>query len=50
MTLDYRNAIVSSTLHQVMKYVGGDGKVRTLFAKRHPFKGVENYFTEFLLY
>jgi len=33
-----------------MKYVDGDGKVRTLIAKRHPFKGVENYFTYSLLY
>jgi len=33
-----------------MKYVGEDGKVRTLIAERHPFKGVENYFTDFLLY
>ena len=33
-----------------MKYIGGDGKVRTLIAERHPFKGVENYFTDFLLY
>jgi len=33
-----------------MKYVDGDGKVQTLIAKRHPFKGVENYFTDSLLY
>ena len=46
----HRNAIVPSTLHQVMKYVGKDGKVRTLIAERHPFKGVENYFTDSLLY
>ena len=25
-------------------------KFRTLIAKRHPFKGVENYFTDSLLY
>ena len=24
--------------------------MRVLIAKRHPFKGVENYFTDFLLY
>jgi len=48
--LDHRNAIVPSTLHQVIKYVGEDEKVRTLIAKRHPFKGVENYFTDSLLY
>jgi len=46
----HHNAIVPSTLHQVMKYVSEDEKVRTLIAERHPFKGVENYFTDFLLY
>ena len=45
----YRNFIVPSTLHQVMKYIDGNGKVRTLIAERHPFKGV-NYFTDSLLY
>ena len=44
------NSIVPSTLHQVMKYVDGDEKVRTLIAERHSFKGVENYFTDSLLY
>jgi len=34
----------------MMKYVDEEGKVRTLIAERHPFKGVENYFTDFLLY
>jgi len=33
-----------------MKYVDGDEKVRTLIAERHPFKGVESYFTDSLLY
>ena len=46
----HRNSIVPSTLHQVMKYIDGSGKVRTLIAERHPFKGVENYFTDSLLY
>ena len=46
----HRNSIVPSTLHQVMKYIDGSEKVRTLIAKRHPFKGVENYFTDSLLY
>jgi len=46
----HRNSIVPSTLHQVMKYIDGGGKVWTLIAKRHPFKGVENYFTDSLLY
>ena len=31
-------------------YVDGDGKVRTLIAKRYPFKKVENYFTDSHLY
>ena len=39
-----------STLHQVIKYIDGDGKVRMLIAERHLFKGVENYFTDSLLY
>jgi len=33
-----------------MKYIDEDRKVRTLIAKRYPFKGVESYFTESLLY
>jgi len=33
-----------------MKYIDEDGKVQTLIAEKHPFKGVENYFTDFLLY
>ena len=44
------NSIIPSTLHQVMKYVDEDGKVQTLIAKSHQFKGVENYFTDSLLY
>ena len=46
----HRNSIVPSTLHQVMKYIDESGKVRTLIVERHLFKGVENYFTDFLLY
>ena len=46
----HRNSIVLSTLHQVMKYIDRDGKIWTLIAERHPFKGVENYFTDSLLY
>ena len=34
----HRNAIVYSTLHQVMKYVGEDRKVRGLIVERHLFK------------
>ena len=33
-----------------MKYIDESGQVRTLIAERHPFKGVENYFTDSLLY
>ena len=33
-----------------MKYIGEDGRVKMLIAKRHPFKGIENYFTDSLLY
>ena len=32
-----------------MKYIDGDEKVWTLITERHPFKGVENYFTDSLL-
>jgi len=46
----HRNSIIPSTLHQVMKYIDEDGKVKTLISERHPFKRVENYFTDFLLY
>src|SRR3954470_17503669 len=46
----HKNHIVPSTLHQVMKYVDAQGQVRTLVAKQHLFKGVENYFTDALLY
>src|SRR3954466_11402513 len=46
----HRNHIVPSTLHQVMKYVDARGQVRTLVAEKHHFKGVENYFTDALLY
>jgi len=46
----HRNSIVPSTLHQVMKYVDGDEKVRMLIADRHLFKRVEKYFTDSLLY
>src|SRR4051812_15674715 len=46
----HRNHIVPSTLHQVMKYVDAQGQVRTLVAEQRPFKGMENYFTDALLY
>src|SRR3954462_5893151 len=46
----HKNHIVPSTLHQVMKYVDAQGQVRTLIAEQRPFKGVENYFTDALLY
>jgi len=46
----HRNSIVSSTLYQVMKCVDEDRKVRMFIVERHPFKEVENYFTDSLLY
>jgi len=46
----HRNSVIPLTLHQVMKYADGDGKVRTLIVERHPFKRVENYFTDSFLY
>ena len=33
-----------------MKYINESGKVWILIAERYPFKGVENYFTDSLLY
>src|SRR3954467_12508036 len=33
-----------------MKYVDAQGQVRTLVAEQCPFKGMENYFTDALLY
>ena len=45
----HRNDIIPFTLHQVIKYVGEDGKVRMLIAKRYPLKGVENCIIDFLL-
>jgi len=33
-----------------MKYVDEEGKVITLIAERHLFRGVENYFIDSLLY
>ena len=46
----HANWIVPSTLHQCFKYVEDDATVRTVFAEKQPFKGVENYFTDALLY
>src|SRR3954470_12296159 len=46
----HTNHIVPSILHQVVKYVDAQGRVHTLVAKRHPFKGVETHFTDSLLY
>ena len=48
--MDSSYSIIPSTLYQVMKYVDEDEKVRILIVERHPFKGVENYFTDSLLY
>jgi len=31
-----------------MKYVDEEGEVRILIAEKHPFKRVENYFTDLL--
>lgn len=33
-----------------MKYVDDYGKVQTLIADQNPFKSIENYFTDSLLY
>ena len=46
----HSNVIIPSTLHQCLKYVDTDNKVRTVVANKQPFKGFENYFTDSLLY
>ena len=46
----HRNSILPSTLHQVMKYADERERVRTLITVKHPFKVIENYFTNSLLY
>jgi len=46
----HANWIVPSTLHQCFKYIGDDVMVRMVFAEMQLFKGVENYFTDSLLY
>lgn len=46
----HRNGIAPSTFNQVMKYVDDWGKVQTLIIDQHQFKGIENYFTNSLLY
>jgi len=48
--MDSSQLNVSFTLHQVMKYIDRDGKIRTLIVERHPLKGEENYLTDSLLY
>ena len=42
-----RRPLYSPSSHEV---IDGDGKVRTLITERHPFKRIENYFTDSLLY
>ena len=46
----HANWIVLSTLHKCFKYVDDNATVQTVFAEKQPFKGVENYFTDALLY
>jgi len=46
----HANWIVPSTLHQYFKYMEDDTMVQMVFAEKQPFKGLENYFTDALLY
>ena len=46
----YANWIVPFTLHQCFKYVGVDAVIWTVFVEMQPFKGMENYFIDSLLY
>ena len=47
---NHHKFIVSSTLHQVIKYADKEGEVRMLITQKHPVKGVENYVTDSFLY
>ena len=44
------NIIVPSTLHQCLKYVDTNNQVKTMVTDKQSFKGLENYFTDFILY
>src|SRR3954462_13603685 len=44
------NGLIPSSLHQVVKYIGQEGRLCTLIADSNPFKGVENYFTDAVHY
>src|SRR3954470_6911479 len=46
----YRNGLIPSSLHQVVKYIDQEGRLRTLIADSNPFRGVENYFTDAVHY
>ena len=46
----HRNFIISSALHQGLKYANEEGGIRILIAEKHPLKRIENYFTYSLLY
>ena len=46
----HANWIVPSTLHLCFKYVEDNATAQTVFTEKQPFKWVENYFTDCLLY
>jgi len=46
----HANWIVPFTLHQCFKYVDNKAMIMTVFVEMQPFKGVESYFTDSLLY
>ena len=46
----HANWIIPSTLHQCFKYVDDKAMVKMVFFEMQPFKEVENYFTDSLLY
>jgi len=48
--LNSRKLDCSFHSHQCFKYVEDNASVETVFAEKQPFKGVENYFTDALLY
>lgn len=46
----HANMLVPLTLHQCIKYCDEYGEVYTLVADKQPFKGMENYFMNAMLY
>ncbi|KAJ8621806.1 hypothetical protein MRB53_030335 [Persea americana] len=46
----HENGVISSTLHQCIKFVGDDGLIHRVFAEKKPFKGKEVHFSDSQMY